>query len=285
MTLPGAKVLLAGTPGSGKSTAIRTALDAGLSVFAIVNESHSCAILQRDPRLHFAYVPTASGNWKSLMDTARLVNTLSAGKLQEMTPGRTNQGQFLRVLELCNNATCDRCGRSFGDITNLGPEWLVAIDSLSGLSTQARALTVGDKPGPTQPEWGIMMSVLEKVIQTLTDNLRCHFVLTAHLENERDELTGAIKNMVSTLGRKLAPVLPAKFSDVIRAEYSGTQFKWLTVHNNMDLKATYVPNGRNDLEPSFVPLIKRWRELAIDGDVVRKGSPLEIQPDLCQPKA
>lgn len=273
--ITGIKVLLAGPSGSGKSHSVRTLTEAGLNVFAIVCEAHSLSIIQEDPKAHYVYIPPVNANWDSLIRSGKLVNSLSPGKLLEQNPSRSSHQQFLNVLGACNNATCDRCSTQFGDITKLGNDWAIVIDSLSGLNTMAKALTIGDKPAPTQPEWGIMMSTLERFLDTLIANTVAHIVVIAHLESERDELSGAVKNMVSTLGRKLAPILPAKFSDFIRSSSEGNTFKWMSTHPQMDLKATHFPIGRSDLPPSFSPAIRKWQE--------RTGCKVDGKQTICKP--
>ncbi len=84
-------------------------------------------------------------------------------------------------------------------------------------------------------------------------------MLTAHLERETDEVTGGVSLMASTLGKKLAPRLPRFFSDVIHAKRDGEKFSWSTASFNVDLKARNVPIADN-LPPSFVPLLKQWKE-------------------------
>ena len=102
------------------------------------------------------------------------------------------------------------------------------------------------------------MKNLENFINTFCGSIRCLAVMIAHLERERDEVTGAEINMASTLGRKFAPKIPRFFSDVIHARRDGTTFLWSTTTLNTDLKARNVALS-DKLPPSFKPLIDTWR--------------------------
>jgi len=133
------------------------------------------------------------------------------------------------------------------------------VDSLSGLNIMAMTLVVGSKPTKAMSDWGVAMDNLEKLLQKLCTDTKCHFVLTAHLERETDEVSGGIQLMASTLGRKLAPKIPRFFDDVICCQRNGSEFTWSTAALNVDLKARNLPIG-DRLEPSFVPLIKHWKE-------------------------
>jgi hypothetical protein len=109
------------------------------------------------------------------------------------------------------------------------------------------------------PDWMVSQNNLAGFINKLCADLDCHFVLTGHIEREKDEVDGSIKLMASTLGQKLAPKLPRYFDEVILAKHIGDDFLWSTSESNTDLKARMLPIA-NKLPPSFVPLIEAWKE-------------------------
>jgi hypothetical protein len=65
--------------------------------------------------------------------------------------------------------------------------------------------------------------------------------------------------MAATLGRKLAPVLPRFFSDVILSERQGTKFTWSTASVGADLKARNLPVA-DGLPPDFGAIIASWKK-------------------------
>lgn len=256
--IPGVKVLLQGAPGTGKTFTARSAADAGLDPFVVFTDPGMETIAD-DPRIKWCYIPPAHNDWASAIDLAKKINTLTPGKIQDM-PGinREKNQQFIKILECCNNFV-DHEGKEYGDISTWSTKRILFMDGLTGLSKQSRALTVGQKPTPTQPEWGIMMSNLEGFIDSLVLGLRCHFVLVSHIEMERDEITGSTQIMASTLGRKLAPILPVNFGDVILATRDIDKFYWSPVESRANLKARNLPL-KDKQTPSFGPLIENWKK-------------------------
>jgi hypothetical protein len=105
-------------------------------------------------------------------------------------------------------------------------------------------------------------------VDTLVTGTFCHFVLVTHIEREIDELSGASRTMVSTMGRKLAPMIPPNFGDVVLAKKEGTEFSWSTAESGVDLKGAFLPiSGK--LSPSFQPLLSKWKS---------QGGVLGVQP-------
>lgn len=149
-----------------------------------------------------------------------------------------------------------------------GKNRAIVIDSMSGLAIMAMNLVAGSKPVKCVADWGIAIDNLERLITKLCVDVKCHFVLTAHLERETDEVTGGTTLMASTLGKKLAPKLPRFFSDVIHVKRTGTDFEWSTATSNVDLKARNLPL-KDKIPPTFVPIIEAW---------AKKLQKQEVQP-------
>ena len=82
--------------------------------------------------------------------------------------------------------------------------------------------------------------------------------MTAHLERETDEISQGTMLMPSTLGKKLSPKIGRFFSDVVHVIRRVDKFHWSTISNNVELKARNLPL-KDDLPPTFVPIIKKWR--------------------------
>jgi len=73
-------------------------------------------------------------------------------------------------------------------------------------------------------------------------------------------------SLVSTLGNKLAPKIPALFSDVILTVRQGTKWNWDTANPMADLKTRNLPVSQ-DIQPSFAQIVKKWqaRNAAVSG--------------------
>jgi len=253
-------VALIGPSGTGKTTAVRTLIDQGITPFIIFTED-SRAMLGDIPKdkCHWHYIAPSASSWSSLIDTANKVNTLPFDALTKLKDiNKKGFKQMIEVYQTCNEFICDRTGENFGDIADFGTDRAVVVDSLSGLSKMAMALVVGSKPVRSMPDWGIAMNTVEDCVVKLCTGLECHFVMTAHIERELDEVTGGVKLMMSTLGKKLPALLPRFFDEVILTKHTGSDFLWSTSESNIDLTTRFLEHS-NQLPPSFKTMIDVWK--------------------------
>lgn len=272
MTLQAPHTLIMGPPGSGKTTSAVTLAKKGIDVFVIITEPTGVdSLLDAWDRekvdinlLHYAVVPPVSGDWKAMGEMAQKIKLMNYEDLSKLKSGvgKEFMNQFFKILNLCQNFTCERSQREFGDVTSWDANRALVMDSLSGLSTITMQTTVGLKPSPHQGEWGIAMSATEQFLLKLSSDCKCFFVLTAHVEKEPDEITGASNVTVSTLGRKLAPKIPRFFSEVIRARKDPSKsppFRWATMDSEtMGLKNRALP-ASTDLPQDFGPIVDAYR--------------------------
>lgn len=261
-SVPGVNVMLCGTSGAGKTHALRTLLDAGLEVFVLFTEP-GMEVLADTPsdRLHWHYVPPASPDFADMITSAEKINTMSIKMLSDLPDiNKRKYTEFIDVLTTLSNFKCDRTGQAYGSVDSWGPDRVLVVDSLTGLSLSAMNLVTGSKPVKCLADWGIAIDNLERLLTKLCVDTKCHFVLLSHLEREVDEVTGGTSLMASTLGRKLAPKLPRFFSDVIHVKRSNDgKFIWSTVTANVDTKTRNLAR-KEDLPPTFVPIIESWKK-------------------------
>jgi hypothetical protein len=250
-----------GDSGTGKTYALRTLIEAGITPFILFTEPGMEVLGDLDPSsYHFNYITAPESNWTGLIDTAEKVNKFNFDALTKMQDmNRSRYGQFAEVLRQCNNFTDSRTGESFGDASTWGTDRALVLDSLSGLSDMAMRLVVGGKPTRAMQDWMVAQNLLKSFLDQCTNQLRCWFIVIAHLEREKDEITGGTQIMVSTLGRALAPKIPMFFSDAIQTLRQGSEFTWDTAGMNIAVKARNVPIG-SKLPPSFVPLVESWKK-------------------------
>jgi len=254
-------ILVVGETGAGKTYSIKTLLEAGLEVFVIGTEPGfldtilDAAGPRLLPRLHWKAIQPMRVGIKGLQEMVKKISQLDFDALSKMRPdaGRATS-QLVTVLATLEEFKDDRTLTSFGSVESWGADRALVIDSLSGLNLMAMDLTIGNKVTAHQGEWGVAMGTLEKLLLNLCSNLRCFFVLTAHLERETDELTQGSKLMPSTLGRKLAPRLPRFFSEVVLAYREGSNYYWSTTQTGVVLKHRALTLGAK-LTPSFGPIV------------------------------
>jgi hypothetical protein len=268
--IPGPKILLMGDSGTGKTHAIRTLVEAGITPFVIFTEPGMETLGDLpDGSWHYKYIPPATQGWDAIRDMASKVNQLSfenLTKVQDMN--RTKYSGLMQVIAACNDFSCDCHGQHFGDVSKWNTDRALVVDSLSGLSDMAMSHTVGGKPVRSPSDWGVAQNMIRMLLIPLTTATQCTFILTGHLAREYNEVTGGTSVMVSTLGQKLAPDIPRMFSDVINTVRLGSEFTWDTSSGVMAVKARNVPIAQK-LPPSFVPLMIEWK---------RKGG--QIQPTI-----
>lgn len=259
-SIPGSNTLLVGATGSGKTHAIRTLIEAGITPFIIFTEPGMRTISDLPcDKIHYKYIPPATISWNDLLANQKKINTMSFKALTQLGDmDKHKYAQFLDVTSAMNDFVCDRCGEHFGDVADWGTDRAIVLDSLSGLNTMAMQMVVGAKPVKAMGDWGVAMDNLEQFLNAMTNNTQCHFVMTAHLEREQDEVSGGVHLMASTLGKKLAPKIPRNFDDVVLCKNQEGQFSWATAGINVDLKWRNLEGGK-ELPPSFVPLIESWK--------------------------
>lgn len=259
--IPGAKILNFGPPGSGKTTAIRSLIEAGLETLVIFTEDSQSLLndVKCEKGLHWMFTPPAVGDWATMIENAQKIQNLTPGDLQKL-PGMNKHkyGQLINFYKACNDFTCERCQKKFGNLAELSPRHVVVVDSMSPLNTMCLDLAVGGKPVRTQPDWGVAIELEEKIIETFCHGFKCHVVFNAHVDRETDLILGGSKLFPAALGQKLPPKVGKYFSDVIYSRMEGGQWKWSTVFSGAELKTRHL-EYKDGLKPSYVPLIEKWK--------------------------
>lgn len=251
-------VLLLGPIGTGKTSALRTIPDTGRELLVLATEPGIDKILGDLPedKVHWHYVSPATTDWDTLKQNAKLANEHTMEQLQKLqSPNLRKYQQFIELLDTLADFTCDRCGKNFGEIDDWGPDKVLAIDGLTGISQMSIDLVCGPKPIKSLPEWLCGQDQIKRLIDKLCDDTKCSFVLISHAAREHNELTGGTNLMVSTLGSKLAPKIIEPFDEVILTVRNGKEFHWSTMDNDTDLKTRSLEFS-NELTPDFALLFK-----------------------------
>jgi hypothetical protein len=272
--IPAPNVMLAGSIGTGKTHCCGTLLaDYRNEVWVPNPDSYikEAFHLYTEPSMetlsglscadgyHYAYVPAASSSWEEMERSADEVNKLTLKALANKEGiNKSEYRQFIALFTHYYNFTCDRCGNSFGDVSTWDNTRALITDSLSGLNIMAMDLVIGSKPIKSQTDWGMAQDRLSRLVNKLCSDTVCLMVLTAHLEIERDEVTGRMRAMPSTLGKKLAPVLPRFFSEVVECRRESNDFFWSTSNEDTDTKTRNLPHS-SKLEPNFQLMLNNWR--------------------------
>lgn len=257
--IPGPKVILIGDSGTGKTHAIRTLLDAGVTPFIIFTEPGMEVLGEDLDKCKWRYIAPRTSSWQGLESVLTNINRLDFDGLAKLRDAnKTSYTGMLDVVHQCNDFV-DQDGVSHGDIMKFGTDRAVVLDSFTGLSDLARQLQIGGKPLMSPGEYQVAQNSLKFVYEKLVKECHCSVIMTAHIAREHDELTGGTTLMVKTLGKALAPEVPIYWSDTIQTLRTGDKFTWSTVGSNITTKARNIPFAAG-LEPSFVPLFEGWKK-------------------------
>lgn len=267
--------LLIGPPGSGKTTALTTYIEAGLELFVLITdpggeEALIDAVIDKGlpiEKLHWHYIPAVAHSWKNAKSALEAINVRNYESLGSLKQGidKNSYKQMLEVVNVLGDFVCQRTGKSYGPVDEWDGTRALAIDSMTGINKMCKRLTVGAKPTLHQGEWGVAMEAEEQFLDLLVGATNCFICCTAHVEKTMSETLSKPILTVSLLGNKLAPKIPALFSDVVLARKDAAKFFWSTTAVDMDLKGRTLPLDHS-LKPSFTLVREGWskREEAIN---------------------
>ena len=257
--IPGPKVILIGDSGTGKTHAIRTLLDAGITPFIIFTEPGMEVLGDALDKCKWRYIPTKTSSWTGLNSVLSSINRLDFDGLTKLRDAnKSKYTGLLDVVAQCNNFI-DQDGVEHGDVMEFGADRALVIDSFTAMGDMARQLQVGGKPLMSPGEYQVAQNSLKFIYEKLVKECHCSVVMLAHIAREQDELTGGTTLMIKTIGKALAPEVPIYWSDVIQTIRQGDKFSWSTAGTNITVKARNLPIKAGQ-EPSFAPLFAMWKQ-------------------------
>lgn len=267
---PGLKILIQGKSGSGKTTTFVEILkNTDLEVFLLFTEPALATVKkairehnlteEQLSRLHWASCHAGQVGFKSLQDRAKKINTLSFQSLASLGDiDKQKYDQFYQLLGIFSDYI-DQNGKHFGAVDEWDNTRVLFLDSLSGLNIMAMDLVAGGKPAKNVSDWGIAQDNLRRLIQQLTMGCQCWMILTAHVEQERDEVTGRIELMPATLGKKLAPEIPFFFDEVVFAYTDGKEYLMSNAEDKISVKHRAFPHGgKLKFSQTIGPVYQTW---------------------------
>jgi len=264
--LTGVKVLLMGESGTGKTHSIGTLVETGIEVFYFAYEQGTETLLgfwadrglPIPKNLHIITVQNSNATFNEMADAVKQINSLPYETLKKIAdPSRNKYNQLENFLRTFNKVTPDNSTESYGSVGSWDCTKAVVLDGLTGLADSAMKTVIGGKIDKDQKDWGLVQGIVENFLRKVTSECKCIFVAIAHVEREVDPNGGGVKLMPSLPGQKLAPKIPAMFSDVILTERKGTTWTWNTASSEAAVKTRNLPIT-DKISPDFSVILKTW---------------------------
>ena len=271
-TLTGPKVLLEGPSGTGKTYALGTLVDWAarqdppIPVCALFIEQGLETLLgywadRGKPvpdNLFWQTAYTKPVSLKQLIKAAGDTGRMTYEGLTKMQDfDRANNNGFEKILMACADFTDERTGRKMGSLESWPARHIFLCDSLSEFANAAMKMVIGSKPTASQPDYGVAQNNLMNWLRLVTQGCSCTFVMTAHVDREKDEITGSIKLMTSAVGKAMAKDIPQLFSDVIYTWREGATWWWDTATSVVDVKTRNLPIN-SKIPPDFAQIMDKW---------------------------
>jgi hypothetical protein len=281
--LSGPKILLQGDSGTGKTYSLGTIVDWAASqtpprpVRALFTENGLETLLGywRDPPVdsngkpvrparpvpaNLAWHVAAPGalSLAALKDAANKVGLLTYESLTKSIDGdRGKNNPAFKILEALENFPDDRTGTKLGNIGTWGSDTIFLVDSLSELAEGYKRMVVGNKPVMAQNEYGVAQNNLMNILRYLTQGPDFTLVMTAHVQKQLNEVTGAMTLMTSAIGKAIGDDIPKLFSEVLFCYRDGLSWYWDTSASNVVTKTRYLPI-KSKITPDLGVIMDKW---------------------------
>lgn len=269
--LAGPNILLLGESGTGKTFALGTLVEwcaaHNKEVFILFTENSLETLLgfwsdagKPVPKnLHWHQATTKPIGLAALTQAAQNVGMLSYESITKMVdPQRGGENNaFWKILGACADFPDDRTGKKFGPVDKFGLDKVFVLDSFTELSNAIAKMVIGSKPTMAPPEYGVAQNNIMNFIRLCTQGIPCIFVMTAHPAKDKDEISGAVKTTIKTVGTAIQPDIPPLFSDMIWTVREGDKFYWDTAAFGVVTKTRSL-GYRSKLDPNFATILDLW---------------------------
>lgn len=270
--LEGPKIILIGPSGTGKTRSLGTMVDWAAKqspprpVRILFTENGLETLLgywtDRNlpvpPNLAWHVVKTKTIPLKDLLAGAKNVGLLSYKALTEMVdPNRSANNPYLKIMEILASFKDDRTGKDLGNIGEWGNDVIFGIDSLSELANACMKMVIGTKPTASPSDYGVAQNNLMNLLRYLTQGFAPTLVMTAHVQRQQDEISGAVKLQTKAIGKALGDDIPQLFSETIGCVREGTNWYWDTANSQLDTKTRYLPIA-SKITPDFSQIMDKW---------------------------
>jgi len=210
--------------------------------------------------LRWHVVRTPSLSLEALIDGASKTGMMSMDALfKSIDPNRGRNNPWETLLRVFSDVPDDRTGTKHGNIGTWGAHTILINDSLSETANACMRMVTGVKTSASLPEYGVAQGNLINWLRYMTQTFQGTFVMTAHVQRQMNEVTGAVQLMTKAIGKAMADDIPQLFSETIYTMREGTNWYWDTAASNVDTKTRYLPI-QSKIPPNFALIMDQWLE-------------------------
>lgn len=208
-----AKILMVGTPGSGKTGSLISLANAGFKI-KVLDLDNGVEIL------------------KNLASTSSSIEVETVTESYKTVSGKPlPSGQaYPAAMKLLDKwpVEWDADGKatSFESITKFGPDTVFVLDSLTRIGQYAMdyVAVLNNRVGqqPQIQDWGQAMQLQEGMLKLLSsDAVKCHVIVMAHVKFLETEENQASIGLPSALGKQLPPLVGSYFNSTLFVKTQG----------------------------------------------------------------
>ncbi len=190
-------------------------------------------------------------------DTGDLSYELLTKKIDPNRGGMNNH--FWRVLSALSDFEDQRTKKKFGPVEKFDSKKVFMFDSFTELSNAAAKMVIGSRPTMAPPDYGTAQNHLMNFMRLATQGMSCTFVIVSHPARDKDEVTGAVRTTVKTVGTAIQPEIPPLFSEVIYSVREGNKFSWSTDSYGVVAKTRYL-GYRSNIPQDYRTIMDLWKK-------------------------
>lgn len=271
----GPKILTVADSGAGKTYSSLLVADiekiggsTDVKVFVLFLEPGMATMSSMPERIQAKYGKSIFWNYiqisqslEALTTMGQKINSLSYELLSQMPDtGKKTSTEYTQILALLKNFKDMNTGQEFGNVETWPPNWVLIIDSLSGLNDAAWANHRGDNVTAGMNNYQVVQNTLKGFLKWLCRGLRCSVIMNSHAQRETNEITGGSLIYPAAPGAKLSPLIGRDFDEVFMCIKDEASYYWSTATKGFASKNRNLPTS-NKITPSFKPIFDAFNKL------------------------
>lgn len=194
-------------------------------------------------KIFWNYVSVTS-SLDAITSMAAKVNSINYEGLSQMPEtGKKEAKDLLAIYALLKNFKDMNTGQEFGNVETWPANWILGIDSFTGLADAAWANHRGDNLTAGMQNYQVVQNTLKAFLKWLCRGLKCTVIMTAHTQRETNEVTGQSLIYPAAPGAKLSPLVGRDFDEVFMCVKDGKDYYWSTAVRGFASKNRNLPTA------------------------------------------